>query len=296
MKDKLKRFWGVICAHIKSNKAMSVTIGVLLVVLVALLLWIPYLERVQSEAQATLPAPSVEAEPSSVPDEPTTVPSQPEPVTEPTVPGPTEPLMLSYLAPLAEQNKDMVGWIKIEGTKVNYPLMYTPENDEKYIRKNFEGKYSVAGLPFIEGNCSWDPRSDNLIIYGHNMKNGTMFASVMDYKDEEFWREHPVIHLYDLYSETAYEVFAAFYDRVYYTHEKNFKFYKFVDAEDEADFDYAIKQFKKKSCYDTGITPQYGDQLITLVTCSYHTDNGRFVVVARAVPKEDSAPQETLEP
>ena len=74
---------------------------------------------------------------------------------------------------------------------------------------------------------------------------------------------------------------SVFYDRIYYSHEDVFKFYKFVDAENEADFDYAVSQLKKKALYDTGVTAEYGDKLITLVTCAYHVDNGRFVIVAR---------------
>jgi len=253
--------------------------GILLVILVALLLWIPRLERMQA-SQETVPS-KTETDPVSIPSEEMTGPA------EPSVPVPTEPQILSYLAEMAEENSDMVGWIKVDGTKLNYPLMFTPDFEEKYIHADFKGNFSVGGLPFIEEGCSLEPRSDNLIIYGHNMKNGSMFATLMEYADENFWKEHPVIHLSSLYDETAYEVVAAFYDRVYYKHETCFKFYQFIDAEDEEDFNYAIEQFKAKSCYDTGVTPQYGDQLITLVTCSYHEDNGRFVVVARA-PAKDS--------
>jgi len=263
----------------KTNTVLWIVAGILLVILVALLLWIPRLERMQA-SQETVPS-KTETDPVSIPSEEMTGPA------EPSVPVPTEPQILSYLAEMAEENSDMVGWIKVDGTKLNYPLMFTPDFEEKYIHADFKGNFSVGGLPFIEEGCSLEPRSDNLIIYGHNMKNGSMFATLMEYADENFWKEHPVIHLSSLYDETAYEVVAAFYDRVYYKHETCFKFYQFIDAEDEEDFNYAIEQFKAKSCYDTGVTPQYGDQLITLVTCSYHEDNGRFVVVARA-PAKDS--------
>ena len=157
--------------------------------------------------------------------------------------------------------------------------MYTPEEPEKYLHTDFDNQYSFGGVPFLEGTCT--PESDNLIIYGHNMADGTMFRDLIQYEKKTFWEQHPVIVFDTLYEEQEFEVVAAFYDRVYYKSENVFKFYQFIDAEDQADFDYAIKQFKEKSIYDTGVEVSYGDQLITLVTCAYHVDNGRFVVVAR---------------
>ena len=165
---------------------------------------------------------------------------------------------------------------------MDYPLMYTPGDNEKYLHKNFEGNFSVGGLPFLDEKCSLNPQSDNLLIYGHNMQNGTMFRALMGYDQVNYLWEHPSIHFSTLYEETEYEVMAAFYDRVYLTTENCFKFYQFIDAEDEEDFMEAVEFFKSHSLYDTGVTAEYGDKLITLVTCAYHTENGRFVVVARA--------------
>lgn len=114
------------------------------------------------------------------------------------------------------------------------------------------------------------------------MKDGSMFASIIDYQDKSYFEDHPVIR-YDTPDEVrGYQVMSVFYDRVYYTDETDvFKFYDFIDADDEADYDYAIEQYLKKSVYNTGVKAHYGDKLLTLVTCAYHTENGRFVVVAR---------------
>lgn len=138
------------------------------------------------------------------------------------------------------------------------------------------------GLPFIDTRCNIDPDSDNIIIYGHNMKDGSMFASIIDYQDKSYFEDHPVIR-YDTPDEVReYQVMSVFYDRMYYTDETDvFKFYDFIDADDEADYDYAIEQYLKKSVYNTGVKAHYGDKLLTLVTCAYHTENGRFVVVDR---------------
>lgn len=191
----------------------------------------------------------------------------------------TQPTILPQYAELYAQNPEMFGWLRIDDTVINYPVMHTPDEPEKYLHTNFEGEYSYPGIPFVDANCTTD--SDNLLIYGHNMPNGSMFRTLLKYQEKSYWEKHPTITFNTLYEEQEYEVLAAFYDRVYYKTETCFKFYQFIDAEDEADFDDAISQFKAKALYDTGVEASYGDKLITLVTCAYHTDNGRFVVVAR---------------
>ena len=192
-----------------------------------------------------------------------------------------ENVILPKLAELYEQNPDLAGWLTIPGTVVDYPVMHTPEDGEKYIYANFEGKFNAAGSLFIEDGCSMEPESDNIIIYGHNMRNGSMFGTLMDYEKEAYWKEHTIISFSTLYEEREYEVIAAFYDRVYYQHENCFKFYQFINVEDEEHFEEAMVYYRKKSLYDTGVEASYGDRLITLVTCAYHIENGRFVVVAR---------------
>ena len=201
-------------------------------------------------------------------------PEAPSPETQP-----AEPVMFAKYAPLYEQNPDLFGWLRINGTVIDYPVMHTPADPEKYLHANFDGEYNFSGIPFVDGAYSAD--SDNLLIYGHNMLDGSMFRSLTKYRDESYWRSHPVISFDTLYEEGEYEVLAAFYDRVYYTDETCFKFYQFIDAEDQADFDNAIANFREKALYDTGVTAAYGDKLITLVTCAYHVEDGRFVVVAR---------------
>lgn len=198
------------------------------------------------------------------------------------IPEPTEgkpPVMLPQYAQLYEQNADLFGWLCISDTAIDYPVMHTPDDPEKYLHTNFQGAYSYPGVPFIDAACMAD--SDNLLIYGHNMPNGSMFRGLIKYEQKNYWESHPTITFNTLYEQQEYEVLAAFYDRVYYKTETCFKFYQFIDATDETDFDNAIAQFKEKALYDTGVEAKYGDKLITLVTCAYHTDNGRFVVVAR---------------
>lgn len=202
--------------------------------------------------------------------------------TETTVPAETTPpQMLESMAVLYEQNPDIVGWLKIEGTQIDYPVMYTPDDPEKYLHLSFEERYSFGGLPFVDASCSMNPESDNLMIYGHNMNNGTMFRALIGYDMKTYWQAHPVISFTTLYEEREYEVLAAFYDRVYYETEDHFRFYRFIDPETEEEFNEGIAYFKDHSLYETDVTAEYGDELITLATCAYHVANGRFVVVAK---------------
>lgn len=200
---------------------------------------------------------------------------------------PDEDLQAQILAlyqSLADENPDFYGWIQIDGTTVDYPVMYTPDNPEKYLHKDFYGKYSLLGTPFVDGRCTSD--SDNLIIYGHNMNNGTMFKDLLQYEDKKYWEEHPIIHLNTPSELRDYEIMSVFYDRVYAPYETDFKYYEFIKADSESAYDEAVQHYLDKSLYDTGVTAHSGDRLITLSTCSYHMEDGRFVVVARALPKK----------
>ena len=231
------------------------------------------------EAVTTAPATPVATEPRET-ELVTTMAAEEAQAPESTEPS-KEREYLPALQEKREENEDTVGWLTIEGTKIDYPVMYTPQDPEKYLHLGFDQKYSFAGLPFIDANCSLDPESDNLIIYAHNMLDGSMFRSLMKYEQKSYWQQHPRVKL-DLWDEEReYEVLAAFRDRVYYKTENCFKFYKFIDAESEDSYREAIDYYKTHGCYDTGVTAQPGDRLLTLVTCAYHTDNGRFVVVAR---------------
>lgn len=250
--------------------------GIVLVILVVILLS-AVLGKGKKPKETAPTETTVQTQPTT---EATTLPTE---TTEPPV---TEPQILPQYAQMAEKNADMVGWIRIDGTRVDYPLMYAPDDYGKYLHKDINEFYSIGGLPFIDENCSWDPNSANLLIYGHNMSNGSMFHDITSYEKRAFWKEHPYIQVDTLYEEKTYEVVAAFYDQIYRESDTCFKFYHFIDPQTKEEFDTGIKYFKHKGLYDTGITPQYGDKLVTLVTCIYHVDNGRFIVVAREVPNE----------
>ena len=211
----------------------------------------------------------------------TTVPTQATvPATTAATVPPTEPReVLPRLQEQYEKNPDLAGWLTVPGTRIDYPVMYSPDEPERYLHANFKVSYSFAGLPFLDAACN--PESGNRIIYAHNMLDGSMFRTLLKYQQKDFWQRNPVISFSTLYEEQEYEVVAAFYDKVYKKTDTNFKFYQFYDTSDQSRFDEAMAYYREHALYDTGVTAQCGDELITLVTCAYQTENGRFVVVAR---------------
>jgi sortase B len=192
---------------------------------------------------------------------------------------PDDPVLAVY-AQLHQENPDLAGWLYIEGTDLDYPVLYTPDDPEYYLRRAFDGSYAYSGSLFVGAGCT--PDGTNVIIYGHHMNTGTMFGELLNYKNVSYFNEHPTIH-YDTLGETGeYEVLAVFYARVYTSADTDvFRYYQYTDLSDESRFNEFVSQAKAASIYDTGVDAQYGDRLITLSTCSYHTTNGRFVVVAR---------------
>jgi sortase B len=197
--------------------------------------------------------------------------------------------LVDKYAAVREEYPDVVGRIIFDNNskQMEYLVMQTGiENKDKYLHADPWGKYSERGNPYLDYECSIRDSSkisDNFLIYGHNMKDNTQFGSLdNNYKKKSYWEEHPTLKFETMYDDMAtYEIFAAFYSKVYRVRDNVFKYYKFKDANNEEEFNDYINGVKKLCLYDTGITPQYGEQLITLSTCSYHVDNGRFVVVAR---------------
>lgn len=185
------------------------------------------------------------------------------------------------LKELKKQNEDIVACIEIENTNISYPVVQGADNDY-YVTHDYLKQESKDGALFLDASCDFRIPSTNLIIYGHNNQNGKMFSTLEKYKNESYYKEHPTIRFTTLEEDEAYEIIAAFYSRVYYTHENNvFKYYFFINSINEEQFNDYINNSKKASIYDTGKTAKYGEQLLTLSTCSYHIEDGRFVVVAR---------------
>lgn len=200
----------------------------------------------------------------------------------------------SGLLALHEQNADCVAWITIEGTAVDYPVMFRPQDKDYYIHRDFYGNKSSRGTLYISEICDIDC-SDNVIIYGHNMDSGAIFASLIDYKSEQFYKDHRTITLETMDGIRTYEVICALAVPVYTGND--FRYYDFAYASSETAFDRYVSSCKARAYYETGITAAYGDQLLTLSTCEYSQKNGRMLVIAKQVFQEgDLCPAKDTEP
>ncbi len=192
------------------------------------------------------------------------------------------PEILPLYEDLFNQNKSLIGWIKIADTIIDYPVMQTV-NNEYYLDHNFHQQYDKNGSIFMDAQCSVYPRSDNLILYGHHMKSGKMFGHLWKYESQEYYKKHPHIEFDTIYETGVYEVMFVFRDKVYSKEDVNFKYYEFINAYSEQEFDSYMAEMAAMSYYDTGVVAEYGDRLLTLSTCDYEQNNGRFVVVARKI-------------
>ena len=190
---------------------------------------------------------------------------------------------------LLAKNNDFIGWIKIDGTNVNYPVMQTVDTPNFYLKHNFDKQYSDYGVPYLDEECFVD-LTNNLVIYGHNMKNGTMFTDLVNYQDKEYWEEHQIINFDTMAEFSEYQVMYAF---AFDTDNETFCYNDYTDMTEEK-FAEFIAECEKRMAYDTGIRAEYGDEILTLSTCEYTHENGRFVVVAKKVV-EDAVTEEMTE-
>lgn len=185
---------------------------------------------------------------------------------------------------LYQENPDLMGWLTIQDTPIDYPVMQRKEEKEFYLHRDFYGNDASAGCLFLEERCDWEKPSDNLIVYGHNMKNGDMFGHLLDYEDLEFYRNHQTFTFDTIREHREYQVMAVFRGEAYAEEDtEHFHYYDFIDAENAEAFETYVKEVNLLSQYRTGVTAEYGDELLTLSTCAYHTEEGRFVVVAKRV-------------
>ncbi|MDE7445997.1 MAG: class B sortase [Lachnospiraceae bacterium] len=192
------------------------------------------------------------------------------------------PDVLDEYKTLYEKNKKLIGWLKIDDTIIDYPVMQT-SNNEYYLDHNFNQEYDKNGSLFLDCDCSIYPVSTNLIIYGHHMKSGQMFGQLQKYAKESYYQDHKLIQFDTIYEKGTYEVMYVFRSQVYNEEDIVFKYYQFINANSYMEFDSYMAEMEKLSLYDTGIKAGFGDSLITLSTCDHSQEDGRFVVVAKKV-------------
>jgi sortase B len=228
--------------------------------------------------QATTAATTTSTEPLATES---TLPTEPEPTRSPD----EKPQILMQYQALYEKNPDVAGWLKIGDTVIDYPVMYTPQDPEYYLNRDFDGNDSKRGLLFVDFRSNIWPMSTNVMIHGHNMKDGSMFSALRHYASESFFNSHQTIQFDTIYETGTYEVFAVLVTELIPATQEGFRYYTFYDAADQLDFDSYISDLRVHARFTTNVVPEYGDQLLSLSTCSYHVpgDKGRIVVFARRI-------------
>lgn len=182
---------------------------------------------------------------------------------------------------LKQENEDIIGWIQIENTIIDYPILQATDNNY-YLTHNYKKENSKYGSIFAKSECNIQNNNSNVIIYGHNMKDEQMFNTLLKYADKNFYNEHKEIKVATENEESKYNIVTVFKSRVFYQDEKNvFRYYNYTKFENEQQYNNFIENCKKIQSYDTGVSAEYGEQLITLITCEYSQENGRMVVVAK---------------
>lgn len=192
---------------------------------------------------------------------------------------PEDPVMLERFKKLYEENNDLVAWISIEGMVIDYPVMQC-EDDEYYLHHDFYGNEDKYGCLYVRNRADVND-GVNFIIYGHNMRDGSMFGDLDLYRDKSFYAEHSLISFDTLYEERTYEIISVFHSQIYSSDDDVFKYYQFYEADTEEEFAYFYENIKELSMYDTGVTAEYGDTFLILSTCAYHVEDGRLAVVAK---------------
>jgi sortase B len=276
----------------KNPKVQRILYRVVIVILIGVILYCAgtiafmFISREQEQAKidellATMP--SVE-QPTVPTGDNVTIPTYPtDPEEDKVKPRPVYPeseILFQYRA-LYEINNDMVGFIEIPGTRVRYPVLQSPTKPNYYLTRDFYKAGADSGSIYVREACDVNKPSDNVTIYGHRMINGTMFSDLHKYKDEWFFKQNRYIYFNTLTEYHTYEIFAVFQLEVNTVN--SFNYHLFDDAENKDEFDQFVTSCKALSYYDTGITPEYGQKLITLSTCDRSIEDGRLVVVARRI-------------
>lgn len=192
------------------------------------------------------------------------------------------PDVLDEYKTLYQKNKKLIGWLKIDDTLIDYPVMQTSDN-EYYLDHNYNQEYDKNGSLFLDCNCTAYPQSTNLIIYGHHMKSGQMFGGLQKYAKESYAQKHSTIQFDTIYEKGTYQVMYVFRSQVYNENDIVFKYYQFIEANSEEEFNSYMREMEAVSLYDTGVTASFGDSILTLSTCDYSQEDGRFVVVAKKI-------------
>lgn len=178
-------------------------------------------------------------------------------------------------------NSDVIGWLEIPNTMIDYPILQSNNNDY-YLKYNYKREESKYGSIFLNYKSDINDENSNLIIYGHNMGDNQMFNELLKYRDEEYFKKHKIIKISNEQKEYNYSIIAVFKSRVFYQDEEDvFRYYNYTYFNNEEEYNNYIKNVNQLQLYNTNVSAKYGEQLATLITCEYSQKNGRLVIIAK---------------
>lgn len=186
------------------------------------------------------------------------------------------------------KNKDFAGWLRIYDMPIDYPVMHTPSNQDYYLHRNFEKKYSGAGTLFAAAQTDVEKPSDVIILYGHKMKNGSMFGRLSSLEGKAFYQKHRYIQLDTLKERRHYLIFRVLKTVVNSGRADEYRYYDYDDFRDEADFQAFMAKSKEKEFFDTGEKVSFGDKILLLSTCEYSRKNSRLLVMAKEISAKEA--------
>lgn len=191
--------------------------------------------------------------------------------------------ILPEMTSLYSENSDLVGVLDVVGTDINYPVVQTPNDPEYYLRRDFYGDDSTAGTLFVDYRCDIVNPTTNTIIYGHNMRSGTMFGGLKRFLDHDYYQSHKTIIFKTLYEEQEYEIVGVGLSAVGYDDDDTYKYYNFINAVTGSELQDFLDNIQSLSVYDETIDIEATDKILTLSTCNSYTEDGRMFVVAKRV-------------
>lgn len=199
-----------------------------------------------------------------------------------------QPDILPEYEEIYAENQDLAGWLEIDGTTINYPVLQSDseEDSQFYLTHSFAKKKDKNGSLFMDYRNDFLNRDTNIIIYGHNMKSGAMFGSLKKYLDQGYLEKHAKIRFDTIYERGTYEVIGAFLSEVSYQDEYTFRYYNFLNADTESEFEaFRVNVMQLDALKKGTLDAKYGDQLLTLSTCSSYTDEGRMFIIAKRISR-----------
>ncbi|MDR2157327.1 MAG: class B sortase [Clostridiales Family XIII bacterium] len=189
---------------------------------------------------------------------------------------------------LAAMNGDFVGWLRVYGMNIDYPVMQTRNDPEYYLHRNFEKEYSRAGTPFVSAVCDVAEPGDVTVVYGHKMKNGSMFGKLSDLIDPDFYGKHRYIRFDTPVERRSYLIFCVALTTVNTGEASEYRYYDYSNFKDEEDFNRFVAGARERQCFDAGVSVSYGDEILLLSTCEGAGENGRLIVLGKRIPNAEA--------